>query len=151
MYYRVNFLLKKNKIASEDLLLEEKKAFIKEPIIDWQSPSENERWKTVQKDLEKRQIKYNIDNSANKEEEKELFIRTKKEIKRQILEYNTILNSFVLPKNETILQKTYSFFKRKPNNYMIKVEKYNETKKELDNLLELLYEINIQLPIYCSE
>jgi hypothetical protein len=31
---------------------------------------------------------------------------------------------------------------------MIKVEKYNKIKKKLDKLLELLDEINNQLPIY---
>jgi len=148
MYYKVDFLLKKNKVGSEEALLYEKNAFIKEPICDWQSPSDNKRWHALRNDLQKERIKYNIDNSPNKEEEKELLIKSKKEIDQEVLKYHTKLNSFVLPQNETVLQKSYTFFTRTPNNYLIKVEKYNKIKKELDYLLELLDEINNQVPIY---
>jgi hypothetical protein len=101
----------------------------KEPIGDWQSPSDNERWNSLYKELQQKRIKSNIDNSHNAEEEKEFFIKTKKVIDQEVLKYNTELNSFVLPQNETVLQKTYTFFTRTPNNYMIKVEKYNKIKK----------------------
>ena len=148
MFYNINLLIKKNKIGSEETLLYEKNALIEEPIGDWQSPSDNERWNSLYKELQQKRIKYNIDNSPNKEEEKEFFIKTKKVIDQEVLKYNTELNSFVLPQNETVLQKTYTFFTRTPNNYMIKVEKYNKIKKKLDKLLELLDEINNQLPIY---
>ena len=146
MYYKVDFLIKKNKIGSEEIY--EKKALEKEPIGDWQSPSDNERWNSLYKELQQKRIKYNIDNSPNKEEDKEFFIKTKRIIDQEVLKYHTKLNSFVLPQNETVLQKTYTFFTRTPNNYTIKIKKYNEIKKELDKLLELLDEINNQLPIY---
>jgi len=148
MYYKIEFLIKKNKIASEETLAYEKNVLEKEPIGDLQSPSDNQRWYALRNNLQKKRIKYNIDNSPNKEEEKELFIKTKKVIDQEVLNYHTVLNTFVLPQNESVLQKAYTFFTRIPNNYRIKVKKYNEIKNELNKLLELLDEINNQLPMY---
>ena len=148
MFYNINLLIKKKKIGSEETLLYEKNALIEEPNGDWQSPSDNQRWHALRNSLKKQRIKYNIENSPNKEEEKDFFIKTKKVIDQEVLKYHTELNSFVLPQNESVLQKTYTFFTRTPNNYMIKVKKYNEIRKELDHLLELLDEINRQLPLY---
>lgn len=113
-----------------------------------QSPSDNQRWYALRNNLQKKRIKYNIDNSSNKEEEKDFFIKTKKVIDQEVLNYHTVLNTFVLPQNESVLQKAYTFFTRIPNNYRIKVKKYNEIKNELNKLLELLDEINNQLPMY---
>jgi hypothetical protein len=148
MYYKIEFLIKKNKIASEETLAYEKNVLEKEPIGDLQSPSDNQRWYALRNNLQKKRIKYNIDNSSNKEEEKDFFIKTKKIIDKEVLNYHTVLNTFVLPQNESVLQKVYTFFTRIPNNYRIKVKNYNEIKNELDKLLELLDEINNQLPIY---
>jgi hypothetical protein len=83
MYYKVDFLIKKNKIGSEEIY--DKNVLEKEPIGDWQSPSDNERWNSLYKELQQKRIKYNIDNSHNAEEEKEFFIKTKKVIDQEVL------------------------------------------------------------------
>jgi len=152
MYNRANKIIIRNKTAPDEMITEENKLLMKEPNGDWQSQSDNIRWVCLYKELENQTLKYNISNSANKNEEKELFIQTKKkiekEIEKHVISYKEMLNVIILQKKETVLQKMYTFFTGRPNNCIIKLQEYNRLADELDNLLYLMYEINIQLPFY---
>ncbi len=56
----------------------------REPLGDWQSPSDNERWRALHERLEFARLSYNISRSVAKKEEQELLERSAPAVREAI-------------------------------------------------------------------
>jgi len=152
MYYKVDldldFFLKNNKIPTEELKREEEQRIKQEPIGDHQSPSDNERWTQLYKDIELKRLRYNIGISKNKEEERKYLLDNKSKLNKVIHSKLQTYNEFILPKSETCLQSLYTTVTCLPNKFTILTITRNEIKKSILELKTLLAEIVFQLEIY---
>jgi hypothetical protein len=148
MYYKVDLLLKHNKIPTEELKREEEERIKKEPIGDHQSPSDNERWTQLYKDIELKRLRYNIGISKSKEEDRNYLLENKCIINKAIQSKLQTYNEFILPKSETCLQSLYTTVTCLPNKFTILTRTRNEIKQSICELKTLLADIVVQLEIY---
>lgn len=121
-------------------LAEEEGRFAREPLGDWQSPSDSERWENLRYALETVRLKHNISASSNKEEELQLMQRQKWAIQEILEEHEKSQITNIKPK-KTLAQGLYDLF------FCAKVE---ESRPVIDEsgLRNLLRDINRQIPFY---
>ena len=148
MYRVVNEIIINNKKYTEEILKEEKQRIRDESIGGHQSISDMNRWCELYKTLEEKRIRYNINQSKNKESDKNVLIKTKQLVEDTIKTKEKILGNTNLPKKATRLQQMYTYWTDKPNNYDIQLEQYENAENILRELYNLLNDIDIQLPLY---
>lgn len=124
-------------------MAEEEGRFAREPLGDWQSPSDIERWENLRYELETVRLKHNISASSNKEEELQLMQRQKWVIEEMLEEHEKC----AVPKLEqkkTFAQGLYDLFFRAEERVM--------PKPVIDEsgLRNLLRDINRQIPFYLN-
>ena len=90
-------------------LAEEEGRFAREPLGDWQSPSDSERWENLRYELETVRLKHNISASSNKEEELQLMQRQKWVIEEMLEEHDRRQTTKVEQK-KTFAQGLYDLF-----------------------------------------
>jgi hypothetical protein len=90
-------------------LAEEEGRFAREPLGDWQSPSDSERWENLRYELETVRLKHNISASSNKEEELQLMQRQKWVIEEMLEEHDRRQRTAVDQK-KTFAQGLYDLF-----------------------------------------
>jgi len=122
-------------------MAEEEGRFAREPLGDWQSPSDNERWENLRYALETVRLKHNIGASTNKEEELQLMQR-QKWIIEEILEEHQRNSQPKLEIKKTFAQSLYYLFFRAQERV---VPKAVIDESDLRNLLR---DINRQMPFY---
>ena len=124
-------------------MAEEEGRFAREPLGDWQSPSDIERWENLRYALETVRLNHNISASTNKEEELHLMQRQKWVIEG-ILEENDRPQSTKLEQKKTFMQKLCDLFFRAEERVM--------PKPVIDEsgLRNLLRDINRQIPFYLN-
>ena len=136
----VKKIVKKNDTYAEaDKKKEEHERIEREPVGDWQSPSNNRRWNALHKELELKRITYNIEKSTNKEKEKEILEESIDPIKAEIKN-----NLAKMAEIETM--KEPWFFKRSFHYKMN--DKKDSIKTENRKLEGLLEQIKLQLTVY---
>ena len=148
MYRLVNEIIQMNKKYTEEIRKEEKQRIREEPIGDLQSPSDMQRWCDLYQSLEEKRIRYNIDQSKNKESDKNVLIKTKQLIEDTIKTKEKIIENTNLPKKASRFQRMYSYWTDMPNNYDIQLEHYENEVDILRELHNILNDIDIQLPLY---
>jgi hypothetical protein len=134
-------LLKRNNTWRDPKKLDEEEGrFAREPLGDWQSPSDSERWEALRYALETVRLKHNISASVNKDEELQLMQRQKWAIEEMLEEHERSQTTKVEPK-KTLAQGLYDLFFRG------KVEGSMPVIDESD-LRNLLRDIKRQMPFY---
>ena len=133
-------LLNRNRIYKEQHKIDEEQARRnREPLGDWQSPSDNQRWTDLERDLINARLKYNIEKTLDKVGEMEL-------LRTQRLCIETLMQENALKKKEPVkLQARFCgmFFKSPPGSL-------TQTDVEKDNkyLQNLMNNIDKQLDVY---
>jgi hypothetical protein len=122
-------------------MAEEEGRFAREPLGDWQSPSDSERWENLRYALETVRLKHNISASTNKEEELHLMQRQKWIIEEMLEEHQRNSQPTVEFK-KTFAQNLYHLFFRAEERV---VPKAVIDESDLRNLLR---DINRQIPFY---
>ena len=123
-------------------MAEEEGRFAREPLGDWQSPSDIERWENLRYALETVRLKHNISASSNKEEELQLIQRQKWVIE-EILEEHDRRQKTTVEQKKTFAQGLYDLFFR---------AEAEEPKPVIDEsgLRNLLRDIKRQVPFYLN-
>jgi hypothetical protein len=123
-------------------MAEEEGRFAREPLGDWQSPSDSERWENLRYELETVRLKHNISASSNKEEELQLMQRQKWAIEEMLEEHDRRQTTAVEQK-KTFAQGLYDLFFR---------AEADEPKPVIDEsgLRILLRDIHRQMPFYLN-
>jgi len=127
-------------------MAEEEGRFAREPLGDWQSPSDSERWENLRYELETVRLKHNISASANKAEELQLMQRHKWAIE-EMLEENDRRQTTTVPEvqqKKTFAQGLYDLFFRVEER-VIPLAVIDES-----GLRNLLRDINRQMPFYLN-
>ena len=124
-------------------MAEEEGRFAREPLGDWQSPSDSERWENLRYELETVRLKHNISASANKAEELQLMQRQKWAIEETLEEHDKCAVTEVQQK-KTFAQKLYDLFFRVEER-VIPLAIIDES-----GLRNLLRDINRQMPFYLN-
>ena len=123
-------------------MAEEEGRFAREPLGDWQSPSDSERWENLRYELETVRLKHNISASANKAEELQLMQRQKWAIEEMLEEHEKCAVPDVQQK-KTFAQKLYDLF------FRVEAEaKQDKPVIDESGLRNLLRDINRQMPFY---
>jgi hypothetical protein len=136
-------LLKRNNTWRDPKkLAEEEGRFAREPLGDWQSPSDSERWEALRHSLETVRLKHNISASVNKDEELQLMQRQKWAIEEMLEEHERSQTTNVEAK-KTLAQDLYDLF------FRTKVKESMPVIDESD-LRNLLRDINRQMPFYLN-
>ena len=123
-------------------MAEEEGRFAREPLGDWQSPSDSERWENLRYALEKVRLNYNISASANKAEELQFMQRKKWEIEEMLEEHEKSAVPEVQQK-KTFAQGLYHLF------FGAEAEASKPVIDE-SGLRNLLRDINRQMPFYLN-
>ena len=120
-------------------MAEEEGRFAREPLGDWQSPSDSERWENLRYELETVRLKHNISASSNKEEELQLMQRQKWAIEEMLEEHQTT----AVDQKKTFAQGLYDLFFRAET---------EASKPVIDEsgLRNLLRDIHRQMPFYLN-
>lgn len=125
-------------------MAEEEGRLAREPIGDWQSPSDNARWDNLRYDLETARLKYNIESSQNKEEELEMLQRKKWVIEEMLDQYKRSYLCAKVEKKKTTAQKIYALF------FRVKESPEKAPINDSNRLRVLLQDINRQIPFYLN-
>jgi len=134
-------LLHRNKTWHDSKkMAEEEGRFAREPLGDWQSPSDSERWENLRYALETARLKHNISASTNKAEELQLMQRQKWVIE-EILEENDMRQRTEVHQNKTFAQGLYELF------FGAEAEASKPVIDE-SGLRNLLRDIHRQMPFY---
>jgi hypothetical protein len=123
-------------------MAEEEGRFAREPLGDWQSPSDSERWENLRYELETVRLKHNISASTNKAEELQLMQRQKWVIE-EILEENDMRQRTEVHQNKTFVQGLYELF------FGAEAEASKPVIDE-SGLRNLLRDIHRQMPFYLN-
>jgi len=125
-------------------MAEEEGRFAREPLGDWQSPSDSERWENLRYALETVRLKHNISASTNKAEELQLMQRKKWEIEEMLEEHDRRERTAVpeVQQKKTFAQGLYDLFFRAQQRV---VPKAVIDESDLRNLLR---DIKRQVPFY---
>ena len=124
-------------------MAEEEGRFAREPLGDWHSPSDSERWENLRYALETVRLKHNISASTNKEEELQLMQRQKWIIEEMLEQHDKCAVPEVQQK-KTFAQGLYDLFFRVEERVMPKAV---IDESELRNLLR---DIKRQVPFYLN-
>lgn len=137
-----NLLKRNNTWHDPKKMAEEEGRFAREPLGDWQSPSDSERWENLRYALETVRLKHNISASSNKEEELQLMQRQKWAIE-EMLEQHEKCAVPKLEQKKTFAQGLYDLFFRAGA---------DEPKPVIDEsgLRNLLRDIHRQMPFYLN-
>jgi hypothetical protein len=122
-------------------MAEEEGRFAREPLGDWQSPSDSERWENLRYALETVRLNHNISASTNKEEELQ-FMQRQKWIIEEILEEHDKCAVPNVQQKKTFAQSLYELFFRAEERVIPKVI------IDESDLRNLLRDINRQIPFY---
>jgi len=122
-------------------MAEEEGRFAREPLGDWQSPSDSERWENLRYALETVRLNHNISASTNKEEELQ-FMQRQKWIIEEILEEHDKCAVPNVQQKKTFAQSLYELFFRAEE---LVVPKAFIDESDMRNLLR---DINRQIPFY---
>lgn len=165
-FSEIERLLKRNDTYTEESKKQEEKSRIdREPIGDWQSPSDAKRWAELHKSLELARLKYNINQSSDKKYEKEFLIDEKTRIETILKKNKEFIQTNFKPfekidETENKKIKDNGFFNRILNKIGFKtnsknneeqapsIEKIDEIEKENRLLKRLLNDMNQQLSVY---
>ena len=121
-------------------MAEEEGRFAREPLGDWQSPSDSERWENLRYALETVRLKHNISASTNKAEELQLMQRQKWAIEEMLEEHDKCAVTEVQQK-KTFAKSLYDLF------FRVEAEASKPVIDESD-LRNLLRDIKRQVPFY---
>ena len=123
-------------------MAEEEGRFAREPLGDWQSPSDSERWENLRYELETVRLKHNISASSNKEEELQLMQRQKWAIE-EMLEEHDRRQTTAVDQKKTFAQGLYDLF------FGAETEASKPVIDE-SGLRNLLRDIHRQMPFYLN-
>jgi len=85
----------------------------REPLGDWQSPSDNERWRALHERLEFARLSYNISRSVAKPEEQGLLERSAPAVREAIESNRDMLREIDAIKNTSWFMSQQSFEEQK--------------------------------------
>jgi len=123
-------------------MAEEEGRIAREPLGDWQSPSDSERWENLRYELETVRLKHNISVSVNKEEELQLMQRQKWVIE-DMLEEHDRRQTTAVDQKKTFAQSLYDLF------FGAEAEASKPVIDE-SGLRNLLRDIHRQIPFYLN-
>ena len=139
LLYRNNTYKEKSKIQKEQERIEQ------EPIGDWQSQSDSQRWAELHKSLRYKRLRYNINLSTDKQTEKEFIMNEKIKIEMLLNKNREVLIKMTEnKKNNSWFQSFFSSSKERLNSK----EAMDEIQKENRYFEILIKSINQQLPVY---
>lgn len=117
---------------------EQEERLKREPLGDWQSPSDGARWDALHTRLGLEALSYNIRKSVDKRGERDFLIAQKIQIQTELCKEDP-------PQEKPVSQILYSFFCTGPTTYDIRVDEMN---KRRSNMMCLVRAIDEQLPVY---
>ena len=142
-------VLNRNMVYEEfDMRLEEDERIKRDPMGDWQSPSDSSRFYNLHKELEDKKLRYNISKASAREKERELLLKRKAEIEG-LLKRMDRDNTMVCVKR-TMGQYIYGLITGKPSSYDLEKERLKNVEEYKQSLQRVLALIIRQLPYYVT-
>lgn len=140
-----HLLYRNNTYREESKKQKEQERIEQEPMGNWQSPSDSQRWVELHKSLRYKRLRYNINLSPDKQTEKDFIMNEKIKIEMLMNKNREVMNK----KSEEKQTQTWfqSFFSSSKERLNYK-ELMDEIKKENRYFEILIKSINQQLPVY---
>jgi hypothetical protein len=110
---------------------------------DYQSESDWNRWSNLLQELEEKRLRYNIENSPTKEQDKKLILYSITKIENELC----ILETIQEPVNPSLLQKLYSRCIG-PSSFDLQESSYIQSKELKIRLEGLIIKIKYQSKFY---
>jgi hypothetical protein len=140
-----HLLYRNNTYREESKKQKEQERIEQEPMGNWQSPSDSQRWVELHKSLRYKRLRYNINLSTDKQTEKDFIMNEKIKIEMLMNKNREVMNKKSEEKQTHSWFQSFFISSKERLNYK---ELMDEIKKENRYFEILIKSINQQLPVY---